>query len=108
MADSMPAVRQRKAKDVLETKIVPDDELPSEDENNLFAGTPAAKLRPAQDNAPITPNPTKKKTKSNRKADVDTEGYSLWLDALRVLTFLIIASCGLSYVMSSGESWTRL
>lgn len=32
--------------------------------------------------------------------------YSPVLDVFRVLTFLILASCGLSYLISSGESYT--
>lgn len=100
MAETKPAVRQRKAKEP-----VPDADLPSEDEDNLFAGTPSEKLRPAQDQAGAKPK-TKKKTKSPRDAIAETDGFSIWLDVLRVLTFLAVASCGLSYVMSSGESWT--
>ena len=101
MADSNPAVRQRKANQKHETRIVPDEELPSEDEDNLFAGTPSEKLRPVKTNSPDAP-----KTKSKRKSAGDVDGYSIWIDALRVLSFLAIASCGLSYVMSGGESWT--
>lgn len=36
----------------------------------------------------------------------DDERYRPWLDIFRVVTFLLIASCGLSYLISSGESWT--
>lgn len=47
------------------------------------------------------------KSKSRAKADVDAEeeAYSPWLDILRVLTFLFVASCGLSYMISGGESF---
>lgn len=96
MAEITPAVRQRKAKEVAS----------SEDEDNLFAGTPSEKLRPqAQTEAETTPEPKKKK-KSRREVNAEKDGISVWLDVLRVLSFLVVASCGLSYVMSSGESWT--
>ena len=35
----------------------------------------------------------------------DEDGYSPWLDIFRVLTFLLLASSGLSYLVSSGESF---
>lgn len=34
------------------------------------------------------------------------DGYAPWVDILRVLTFLLFASCGLSYLISGGESLT--
>ncbi|KAH6983091.1 hypothetical protein BKA56DRAFT_582995 [Ilyonectria sp. MPI-CAGE-AT-0026] len=37
--------------------------------------------------------------------DEELDSYSPWLDILRVLTFLLLASCGLSYVISGGDSW---
>ncbi|KIE02661.1 Cytochrome b5, partial [Metarhizium majus ARSEF 297] len=43
------------------------------------------------------------KPKSRRRLDDDDE-YSPWVDILRVLSFLLVASCGLSYVISGGES----
>ncbi|RDA83811.1 hypothetical protein CP532_4612 [Ophiocordyceps camponoti-leonardi (nom. inval.)] len=49
-------------------------------------------------------SPTKK-YQSSSAADAD-ESYSPWLDGLRVLTFLLVASCGLSYVISGGDSWS--
>ncbi|KAK0740418.1 hypothetical protein B0T18DRAFT_331915 [Schizothecium vesticola] len=48
--------------------------------------------------AEAKPVPPKK-----RIQDEDRDSY--WLDGLRVLTFLFIASCGLSYLISSGESF---
>lgn len=47
----------------------------------------------------------KEDAKLRAKAQRDDESGSLRLDILRVLTFLFIASCGLSYVISSGESF---
>ncbi|KAM0561727.1 hypothetical protein ACHAPJ_002896 [Fusarium lateritium] len=55
---------------------------------------------------PSTPT---KKGKKRSSADVDQEdpwdGYSPYLDVLRVITFVIVASMGLSYVISGGESF---
>ena len=36
----------------------------------------------------------------------DEDDYSPWMDVLRVISFLIVASCGLSYLVSNGESFT--
>ncbi|RDA94896.1 hypothetical protein CP533_4326 [Ophiocordyceps camponoti-saundersi (nom. inval.)] len=49
--------------------------------------------------------PSAKKFTSSSAADAD-DSSSPWLDVLRVLTFLLVASCGLSYVISGGESWS--
>lgn len=45
--------------------------------------------------------PEEKKARSKAQAEDDNSSR---LDILRVLTFLFVASCGLSYVISSGES----
>ncbi|RCI14440.1 hypothetical protein L249_6148 [Ophiocordyceps polyrhachis-furcata BCC 54312] len=58
------------------------------------------------DNQPQEKQPSAKKYQSSSAADAD-ESYSPWLlDGLRVLTFLLVASCGLSYVISGGDSWS--
>ncbi|KAI6784285.1 Membrane steroid-binding protein-like protein [Emericellopsis cladophorae] len=36
----------------------------------------------------------------------DDDKASFYLDILRVLSFIIVASCGLSYVVTGGSSWT--
>ncbi|KAF4962033.1 hypothetical protein FSARC_9866 [Fusarium sarcochroum] len=55
---------------------------------------------------PSTPT---KKGKKRSSADIDQEdhwdGYSPFLDVFRVITFVIVASMGLSYVISGGESF---
>ncbi|KAF9878897.1 cytochrome b5-like Heme/Steroid binding domain-containing protein [Colletotrichum karsti] len=79
MADD--TVRQRKPQQ---------EKAEVEDEDNLFAGTPAEHSR------------GKKKGKRSRD---DSEAYSPWVDILRVLTFLGLASCALSYLISNGESF---
>ena len=48
-----------------------------------------------------------KKTKRSPRERVDEEDdYSPWLDILRVLSFLALVSCGLSWLVSGGESLT--
>lgn len=47
-----------------------------------------------------------KKRRTARDRVEDEDDYSPWLDVLRVLSFLVIASCGLSYLVSGGESFT--
>ncbi|KAI1269882.1 putative heme binding protein [Xylariaceae sp. FL1019] len=41
-----------------------------------------------------------------QKLDDEDEEYSPWVDILRVLSFLVFASCALSYLISGGESYT--
>ena len=49
----------------------------------------------------------KSKTIASPKQKLAKEdAYSPVIDIFRVLTFLVFASCGLSYLISSGESWT--
>ncbi|TEA21012.1 Membrane steroid-binding protein 2 [Colletotrichum sidae] len=88
MADD--TVRQRKSK-----------KDTSEDEDNLFAGTPAEHSRGA------VAQPTKKKSKKSKRSKDDdySDEYSPWVDILRVLSFLALASCALSYLISNGESF---
>lgn len=50
-----------------------------------------------------------KTTKSNKKDGKGKVEYeNPWIDVARVLTFLLVVSCGLSYLVSAGESffWT--
>ncbi|KAF4500184.1 Membrane steroid-binding 2 [Fusarium agapanthi] len=52
--------------------------------------------------------PTKKgKKRSSAKVDEEDpwDGYSPYLDVVRVISFIIVASMGLSYVISGGESF---
>ncbi|KAK2002489.1 cytochrome b5-like Heme/Steroid binding domain-containing protein [Colletotrichum falcatum] len=82
MADDTTSVRQRK----------PVQEVEDENDDNLFAGTPAENSRG-------------KKSKKSKKAKAETDEYSPYLDILRVLSFLFLASCALSYLQSNGESF---
>ncbi|KAK2597978.1 hypothetical protein QQS21_005894 [Conoideocrella luteorostrata] len=49
--------------------------------------------------------PVKSKSKSKSKRRGGGDDYTPWVDILRVLSFLFVASCGLSYVVSGGESF---
>jgi predicted heme/steroid binding protein len=56
----------------------------------------------------VTKNDTDSPSPEARQTTVrvdDEDAYSPWLDVLRVLTFLFVASCGLSYLISSGETF---
>ncbi|KAI2631870.1 cytochrome b5 [Hypoxylon sp. NC1633] len=88
----MAEVRQRKGKkDEKPTTTAIVEELePSESD------TPAPNSKPKS---------TAKKPTPEKLIDED-EQYSPWLDILRVLSFLVLASCGLSYLVSGGESFT--
>ncbi|KAK0634353.1 hypothetical protein B0T17DRAFT_513097 [Bombardia bombarda] len=52
-----------------------------------------------------TKTTTSKPPKTKKPRLDDEEAYSPYLDILRVLTFLFFASCGLSYLISSGETF---
>ncbi len=41
-----------------------------------------------------------------QKVDDEDDEYSPWVDVLRVITFLVFASCALSYLISGGETFT--
>ena len=43
--------------------------------------------------------------KPAKKQAAEEDDYTPWLDILRVLSFVFVASCGLSYLISSGETW---
>ncbi|KAL7911157.1 cytochrome b5 [Trichoderma velutinum] len=45
------------------------------------------------------------KAKSSKSRADDEDAYSPWLDVLRVISFLFVASCALSYWISNGESF---
>jgi hypothetical protein len=81
MADYSPSVRERKPKrttgdDVTDTSGVNEPEL------------------------------RRVKTTSATTKATNEDAYSPVLDIFRVLTFLFLASCGLSYLVSGGESYT--
>lgn len=47
-----------------------------------------------------------KRKRSTRERVDDEDDYSPWLDVLRVLSLLAVVSCGLSWLVSGGESFT--
>jgi predicted heme/steroid binding protein len=60
---------------------------------------------PFVDDTSSTSSPEKKpKNKTPEKRLEDEDQYSPWVDIARVITFLFLASCILSYVLSGGES----
>ncbi|KAM0240458.1 hypothetical protein ACHAPO_002356 [Fusarium lateritium] len=77
------------------------------DESTLRQRKPQPKNDSASEvSQPSTPTKKGKKTSSS-KVDHDGiwDGYSPYLDILRVISFLFVASMGLSYVISGGESY---
>lgn len=48
--------------------------------------------------------PSELAAKPNKKVD-DEDAYSPFVDILRVITFIFVVSCGLSYLISGGETW---
>lgn len=58
----------------------------------------------AQEQTSATKKGKKKTNKSDDNED-KVEYENRWVDAARVLTFLLFVSCGLSYLVSSGESF---
>ncbi|KAJ4312956.1 hypothetical protein N0V84_009674 [Fusarium piperis] len=66
-----------------------------------------SKPEPEQDHEETSESEAEEsRIRSSKDIDDDPwDGYSPYLDVLRVITFLLLASCGLSYVISGGQSW---
>jgi len=47
----------------------------------------------------------KKPPSPKERVQEEDESTSVWVDVLRVITFLFLASCGLSYLISAGETY---
>ncbi|KAK3370861.1 hypothetical protein B0T24DRAFT_627218 [Lasiosphaeria ovina] len=89
MANDSSAVRRRTPEETALSKA-PDAAGPVEPEDEKTTASKAAI----------------KKSKPRPKAKIeDEDDYTPWLDVLRVITFLFFASCGLSYLISSGETF---
>lgn len=56
-------------------------------------------------NGPLQEDPKPKPTAKTRVKTEDND-YSPWVDVLRVLTFLLLVSTALSYLVSGGDSFT--
>ncbi|KAI1358815.1 putative heme binding protein [Xylaria arbuscula] len=48
----------------------------------------------------------RKNRSPKEKLEEEDDDYSPWIDVLRVISFLIFASCALSYLISGGETFT--
>lgn len=61
----------------------------------------------ATDETPTETTPKKDAKKSHkvRSRVEDQDDYTPWLDIVRVVSFLFVVSCGLSYLISNGDSW---
>lgn len=57
--------------------------------------------KPQDAEEPVQAPKAKKSTKKIRETDAE----SPWVDVLRVISFLFVASCALSYWISNGESF---
>lgn len=75
----------------------------ADEDSTVRQRKPASEQKPERE---ATADSQEKKAKKKRRTRVEEEDdYTPWVDVLRVLTFLLLASCGVSYVISGGESW---
>ncbi|KAK3320524.1 hypothetical protein B0T19DRAFT_373834 [Cercophora scortea] len=93
MANSDGAAAVRRRKPEAKAPVTP----PSE-------ATDAAGSSSEDSSRKAAPAPQKKKKNPKAKLE-DEDAYSPYLDILRVITFLFFASCGLSYLISNGETF---
>lgn len=94
-AETRGSVRQRKTAPIRPSTEEPSPrvvELNSSDDEDAI-------------NGPLQEEPKPKPTVKARVKSED-EAYSPWVDILRVITFLLLASAGLSYLISGGDSFT--
>lgn len=97
-AETRGSVRQRKAAAVRaeqdpNPRVV---ELNTDDDEEEFIKNGST--------GPLQQEPRPKPTPKARVKN-DDEEYSPWVDVLRVLTFLVLAGVGLSYLISSGTTF---
>jgi len=84
MADSEASVRRRKPE----------------------KGSPKTKASAIAEPEPVdSEEVVEKQPVAPKKRLQDEDAYSPYVDVLRVLTFLFLASCGLSYLISGGETF---
>ncbi|SPO03302.1 related to DNA damage response protein [Cephalotrichum gorgonifer] len=70
------------------------------------AKAPASENEASETEAPAAEDKPRKLKKKVRARDLeDDDPYTPWVDILRVISFLFVASCALSYLVSSGESF---
>jgi hypothetical protein len=66
----------------------------------------AEEIEREREEADETARLLRKNRSPEQKLEDEDDEYSPWVDILRVLSFLVFASCALSYLVSSGESYT--
>lgn len=59
----------------------------------------------ADDDSKVSSQPKARSARKRRSPVDEEDDYSPYLDIFRVLTFVLLASCGLSYLISNGESF---
>lgn len=93
----MDSVRQRRGNpaDLPPRRAVVEELTTSEDEAESKGNETLAK----------TETKTKTTAKKRKTTEDDEDAYSPWVDILRVLSFLFFASCGVSYLVSGGETF---
>ncbi|KAI0541333.1 hypothetical protein GGR58DRAFT_16500 [Xylaria digitata] len=91
-------VRQRKAKATATTEQDPPqiEEVDTDEAEEIEREREEAETERLQ----------KKNRSPKQKLDDEDDEYSPWVDILRVISFLIFASCALSYLISGGETYT--
>ncbi|CAJ2511783.1 Uu.00g074080.m01.CDS01 [Anthostomella pinea] len=85
------SVRQRKAQ-----AAAPQEKQP------LVEEVDSSEAEEIERNTSSAPKP---RPSPKQRLDDEDEAYSPWVDILRVLSFLAVASCALSYLISGGESY---
>ncbi|KAI1330569.1 putative heme binding protein [Xylariaceae sp. FL0255] len=92
MPETRGSVRQRKAKAAEESPQV--EEVDTDEAEEI------------ERDRKETETVLKRVARSPKQKLNEEDDYTPWVDILRVLSFLIFASCGLSYLVSNGESFT--
>lgn len=98
MPETRGSVRQRKAQQ--QKQPIPGSELPP---RNARVEELSTSDEEGEEDQPVA---TEKGTKKSKTPSAEEEDeYSPWVDILRVLSLLFVISCGLSYLVSGGESF---
>lgn len=99
----MASVRQRRGNpaDLPPRRAVVEELSTSEDEAEGSGNEALSKTETVD----VAAEKKTKKKKTIAEAEDDEDAYSPWLDVLRVISFFIVASCGLSYLISGGETF---
>lgn len=101
MASPEPAVRRRKPEAKDSSASETEQQLPLKRVQTLSSSE-------SESTSKKTSQPVKKPKSKKKKSKDDVDEYdtaNIALDALRVISFLFLASCGLSYLVSNGETF---